>query len=83
MNTSQPLTVTYSMSGKAIFGTDYTVSGTFGQITVPGGASSATVTLTALTNNLMKKKAIATMTLQPGEGYKLTKNKKAKVTIVK
>jgi len=53
---SQPLTVTYSMSGKAIFGTDYTVSGTFGQITVPGGASSATVTLTALTNNLMKKK---------------------------
>jgi len=44
------------MSGKAIFGTDYTVSGTFGQITVPGGASSATVTLTALTNNLMKKK---------------------------
>jgi len=71
------------MSGKAIFGTDCTVSGTSGQITVPGGGSSATVTLTALTNNLMKKKATATMQLNSGPGYKLSNSYKATVTIMK
>jgi hypothetical protein len=66
------------MSGTAILGTDYTLSGTFGQITVPAGASSASVTLTALVNN-QKKTAI--MTLQLGAGYALSDSNTARVTI--
>ena len=65
---AQPVTVHYSMSGGAILGTDYTLSGTPGQVTIPAGQSSARVILHALRN---VKKA-ATMTLTPGPGYFLS-----------
>jgi hypothetical protein len=56
------------MSGGAILGTDYTLSGTPGQVTIPAGQSSARVILHALRN--VKKNA--TMTLTPGPGYFLS-----------
>ena len=65
---AQPVTVHYSMSGGAILGTDYTLSGTPGQVTIPAGQSSAKVILHALRN--VKKNA--TMTLTPGPGYFLS-----------
>src|SRR6266513_6264305 len=43
----QPVTVNYSMSGGAILGTDYTLGGTPGQVTIPAGQSFAKVILHA------------------------------------
>jgi hypothetical protein len=65
---AQPVTVFYSMSGKAKLGTDYTLSGTPGQVTIPAGQFSARVVLHARKN---VKKA-ATMTLIDGPGYFLS-----------
>lgn len=67
----QSMTVNYSMSGKATLGSDYTLSGTPGQVTISGGQTSATVTLTALTDSVKEKSETAIMTLQPGSGYNL------------
>jgi hypothetical protein len=80
-------TVHYQMSGKAKSGTDYTLSGSSGQIDIPAGAASATVTLTALTDMVAKEKnETVTMTLtkvpKKGATYSLSSAKKATVTIV-
>ncbi|MEY2485670.1 MAG: large repetitive protein [Verrucomicrobiota bacterium] len=80
-------TVHYQMSGKAKSGTDYTLSGSSGQIDIPAGAASATVTLTALTDMVAKEKnETVTMTLtkvaKKGASYSLSSAKKATVTIV-
>jgi hypothetical protein len=64
----QPVTVFYSMSGSARLGTDYTLSGTPGQVTIPAGESSARVILHALRN----ANRTATMTLVDGPGYFLS-----------
>jgi hypothetical protein len=63
-----PVTVNYSMSGSAILGTDYTLSGTPGQVTILAGDFSANVILHAV-RNVNKG---ATMTLTPGVGYFLS-----------
>jgi hypothetical protein len=60
-----PLTVFYSMAGSATLGTDYTLSGTPGQATIPAGSSSATVVLHAM-GGVGKN---ATMVLVNGPGY--------------
>jgi hypothetical protein len=65
---AQPITVHYSMSGSASLGSDYTLSGTPGQVTIPAGQSSATVILHAL----KKVNRTATMTLTNGPGYVLS-----------
>jgi len=77
----QSVTVNYSMSGTAKLGSDYTLSGTPGKVTIPGGQTSGTVTLNAAPNKALKTKKTATMTLQSGAGYKLGKSKTATVTI--
>jgi hypothetical protein len=65
---AQDTNVTYSMSGKATLGSDYTMSAA--QFTIPAGQSSATVTLSAIVDNVKEKKGeTAIMTLQPGAGY--------------
>ena len=69
------------MSGTASLGTDYTLSASPGQVTIPAGQSSGSVTLSASSSNVKKKKT-ATMNLQSGAGYKLGKPKNATVTIV-
>jgi len=65
---TQPVTVNYSMSGSAVLGTDYTLSGPPGQVTIPAGQTFATVILHAQRN--VKKNAI--MTLRPGPNYFLS-----------
>jgi hypothetical protein len=65
---AQPITVHYSMSGSARLGTDYTLSGILGQVTIPAGEFSASVILHARTN----VNRTATMTLIPGPGYFLS-----------
>ena len=59
------------MSGKATLGSDYTLNGTAGQVTIAAGQSSATVTLNAIKDNIKEKAETATMTLQAGSGYTL------------
>ncbi len=58
------------MSGKAVLGSNYSLSGTPGQITIQAGESSATVTLTELA--AAKRSKTATMVLTTGSGYKLS-----------
>jgi hypothetical protein len=80
INPSQPVTVTYKMGGSARLGIIYTLSGPSGYITIPAGASTATVTLNALQSNLTRTKT-AMMQLNSGAGYQLS-NSKATVTIM-
>ena len=70
------------MSGQAILGTDYTLSGTPGRVTIPAGQSSATVTMHSIEDNdeRVDRNEAATMTLSKGAGYKLLNNT-ATVTI--
>ena len=80
INPSQPVIVTYKMGGNAKLGINYTLSDTSGQITIPAGASTATVTLNALQNNVTRTKT-ALMQLNSGPGYQLSSSNKATVTI--
>jgi hypothetical protein len=80
VNPSQKTTVYYSMSGSAQVGADYTLSGVLGQTDIPAGASSTAVVLHAL-NGMGDKSDKATMTLTATGNYKVSKPRKATVTI--
>jgi hypothetical protein len=82
INPFQATTVHYLMGGTGQLGTDYTLSGIFGQADIPAGASSTTVVLQALTGTASERSEKAIMKLSPGTNYKLSRPKKAKVTIV-
>jgi hypothetical protein len=77
---SQSITVNYSMRGTAINGTDYTLSGTPGQVTLSAGQTSATVTLHSIADHVKEKTETAIMVLSGGSGYKLPK-RGTKVTL--
>jgi len=80
---AQDTAVNYSMSGKATLGSDYTMSGTPGQVIIPAGSNVGTVTLSAIVDNVKEKKPeTAIMTLQSGSGYNFgsTGGKKTKKT---
>jgi hypothetical protein len=64
------------MSGQAILGTDYTLSGTPGKVTIPAGQSSATVIMHSIedSDERVDRNEAATMTLSKGSGYKLLNN---------
>lgn len=69
-NTVRPVTVFYSTSGKAVRGTDYTLSGTLGQVTIFVGQNSASITLHAFTDGARKEKSeTVTMTLRGDSNY--------------
>jgi len=72
------------MSGSATRGTDYTLSGTHNQVTVPAGQSSATVTLHSIEekDEATEGNEAATMILSKGAGYQLINNT-ATVTITR
>lgn len=76
-----PRTVSYSMSGRAINGRQYTLSGTYGRVTIPAGASTGTVTLNSALGSLRRGSKTATMVLSPGTGYQLAFPSNASVTI--
>jgi hypothetical protein len=80
---SKPLTISYSMSGSAALGSDYTLNGSHNKVTIPAGQSSATVTLHSIEGSKDESKEriqTVTMTLSKGAGYTL-KNNTATVTI--
>jgi hypothetical protein len=85
-NSSQTITVNYSRSGTATTPADYSLSGTSGKFTLPPGASSATVTLSAIFDSTSPEpNETATLTLLSGTGYKIgtgNKTPKSTVTIV-
>ena len=76
---TSPVTVNYLMSGNAILGSNYSLSGTPGQITIPAGATSGSETLTVL--SAAKRSRSATMNLQLGSGYTLSGTTSASVFI--
>ena len=61
----QPITMHYRMSGTAVLGRDYTLSGIPGEVTIPAGESSAMVILRARKN----VNKTATINLIDGPGY--------------
>jgi type VI protein secretion system component Hcp len=83
-NTIRPVVLNYAMSGKATFGVDYSLSsglGQTGQIIIPLGSDTVSITLTSAADQVREKKETAIMVLQRGTGYKLSKPKKAKIKI--
>lgn len=82
VNPNAATTIFYSMSGKAIFGIHYNLSGIFGQMTIPAGASSASVILTPIANSPSNGRSMtAKIALQNAAGYKLSAAKKASISI--
>jgi hypothetical protein len=82
VNPNRPTKVNYTMGGTATWGTDYTLSGTSGQVVIAAGASSGSVTLRALSNNSSTGNHVATMTVQSGTRYTVSSSNQASVTIV-
>ncbi len=81
-NGTAAVTVNYAMTGRAILGRQYTLSGSPGQVTIPAGAGSADVTLTVLSSARRRPKA-ATMLLMPGPTYNLSWPTSAAVSITR
>jgi Matrixin len=81
VNQSTPVTVRYVLGGRARPGRQYTVSGAPGQVTIPAGASSATVTLTAV--KAARRPQTVTLFLVSGAGYSLASPRTASVAITR
>ena len=70
------------MSGTATQGTDYTMSGTPGQVTIAANQPAGTVTLHAIADHVTEGSESATMTLTSGSGYTVSPPNSATVTIL-
>jgi hypothetical protein len=64
-----------------MFGTDYSLTGTTGDLIIPAGQTSASFQFNALTDAIHEKKETAKFTLSAGNGYKIPKKKGKSVTI--
>jgi hypothetical protein len=73
------VTLHYFMSGTALQGRQYSLSGTPGTVTLPAGASSATVTLTV--NHGTRRSRRAIMTIVAGSDYSVSLPRSATVYI--
>jgi hypothetical protein len=83
-NTVRPLTINYSLSGKARFGDDYDLSGGLGQtgqVVIPSGANSVVIIVNAFADSIREKNEDAVMTLNSGAGYALSSTKSAALII--
>lgn len=69
-NLEQPLTLTYTLSGSAESGTDY--SGPTGSVMIPAGAAAASVFVTALPQGGTEGNKTVTVALAPQSGYEVT-----------
>jgi uncharacterized protein (DUF1800 family) len=76
---NQALTVAYSASGSAVSGADYAALP--GVMTIPAGASSATLTLSPLPSINSNPSVTATLSLTAGSGYAIGTPGAATVTI--
>jgi hypothetical protein len=79
----QPLTVTYSISGKARLGSDFTIPANPGVIVIPAGQTSAGVIFQAISDGLAEKKEAVKLKLNTGPGYKLPKGAAGKSVNIK
>jgi hypothetical protein len=71
------------MRGTAINGTDYTLSGTPGQVTIGAGQNSAAATLHSIADHVKERNETAVMALASGSGYKIPRRgAKATLTII-
>lgn len=71
------------MRGTAFNGTDYTLNGSPGHVTIVAGQRSATITLHSIADHIKERSETAVMVLATGSGYKIPKNGvKASVTIL-
>ncbi|MCA2668070.1 MAG: VCBS repeat-containing protein [Pseudanabaena sp. M114S2SP2A07QC] len=76
-NTTNPLTVNYTVGGTATFNTDYTQSGaanftsTTGTVTFAAGSSTATVTIDPTADTIVEADETVILTLISGTGYTL------------
>jgi len=84
-NSIRPVTVNYAFSGKAGYGSDYTLSsglGPSGQITIPVGADSVSFVLTAVFDTTVEKKGESlVMKVLPGPGYKTVRKPQVKLKL--
>jgi hypothetical protein len=78
---SNTITVGYRMSSGAVLGSNYSLSGTPGHVTIQAGSNSATVTLTEL--SAARRPKTVTMTLNTGSGYLVSKPYSASVSLTK
>ena len=78
--TSQPLTVTYSLTGTAVNGTDYLTLA--GEAIIPVGQSSYTLTLTPIDDTLAEGDEIIRLVLEESVDYQLGTEFAANITLV-
>jgi K319-like protein len=79
---SQPLTVKYSMRGTGTNGSDYTLTGMAGQVTIGAGQSSGTVTLHSIADHVSERNETAIMALRKASGYGIGNPNKATLKIL-
>ena len=77
--TSSPITVDYTISGTAAAGVDYEPLA--GRVTIPAGASTATVSFVPKANPNNTNNRAATLTIVPNAAYGVGANDRAGVTI--
>jgi len=77
--TTSSLTIDYSTSGTAVGGTDYTALP--GSITIPSGASSATITVNPISDPSAASSPTLQLTLTGNNGYTIGSPSAATVTI--
>ncbi len=74
-NATSAMTINFSVSGTAIFGTDYTQSGatsftsTAGSIVIPSGSNTASLTVTSTGDAILEPNETAIITINTGTGY--------------
>ena len=78
-NLAAPLTVNYGVGGTAINDTDYALIGT--SVTIPGGSTSADITITPLADALTEVDESVTLTVTASAGYVIGASSAATVTI--
>lgn len=79
---SSDVTISYTMSGSAVLGRNYSLSGETGQVTIPAGQSSASVTARILQGRKNKGKTVI-MNLISGAGYTVSTSGRATLSITK
>ena len=82
INQTAPTTIRYTMVGRAILGSDYSLSGAAGLAVIPAGASSTQVVLHSFNAPSTRRRRTATMKLLSSSTYRLRVQSRASVTIV-
>jgi YVTN family beta-propeller protein len=78
-DTTNALTVNFTVGGTASAGTDYGAIGT--SVLIPGGASSGTITITPIADTLNESSETVILTLASGTGYSVGNPSTATVNI--